>query len=182
MPAYELYGKVPYFVVVIRRAFEAEETATVVGHFSSTDECREWAEIDGSAILTHGVHKPTAYRVMSPPGASRVLTGRYVTGGSSDSDGFFSAGHGVVERPGETRDGVHTVVLADVQTQGGDPTPIVVGIFASSQDARLWVNLIDSFYPRLKFGEAAILRPVLTPEEFIGRVDEFRLKGEVAFT
>jgi hypothetical protein len=184
LPPYERYGKKPVSVILIFRSTD-EDSLTVVGHFDDKAQCQEWADLDGSRILTPGLHKPVAYQVMTPVYAGRLFTGRYVTGGSPDSDGFFSAGHGVTSRPGETRDGVHTVVVTRVPTEdrtepsGLKVMTVPIGIFASTQDASLWVNLLDSFYPRLNFGESAVLRPVLTPDQFVDKVEEFRLKGQV---
>jgi hypothetical protein len=185
MPADEMYGPKPVSVVLIFRTTD-EDSLTVVGHFDDQRQCQEWADIDGSAILTHGLHRPVGYRVITPVGAGRILTGRYVGSANQMSDGFFRAGYGVVPASGETRDGVPTVVVTRVPTRdteqpsGLSIVTVPIGIFASTQDASLWLNLVDSFYNHLGIGEAAILRPVLTPDEFVAKVDEFRLKGQVA--
>lgn len=185
MPANELYGMRPMRVAFISSK-DDEDQITVVGHFDTDEMVREWAEIDGARLLNPEVHAMTSYQVITPVGAGRLLTGRYVSG-SSTSDGFFRAGHGVTSGSGETRDGVHTVAITripvrdDLHPDGVRLVLAPIGIFASSQDASLWLNLFDSFYPNLKVGEASFLRPVLDPDDLIRQIDVFREKGEVTF-
>lgn len=176
MPAYETYGENPTSVIMISRQTDLQ-SVTVIGPFDDERRCPEWADAYGSGILTPGLHMARVYKVIQPNAASRILTGRYV-GNAQKEDGLFRAGYGVVTPDGERPDGVPTVAVTRVSTRG-DVVTAAVGIFASSQDARVWVNLLDSYYPRRAIGENTVLRSVLTPEQFADKVDEFRLKGQV---
>lgn len=183
MPTYQLNAPA---VALIGRESDSE-SVTVIGPFGSVGECGNWAAARGLDMLTRGVHTMSGHQVMPPDYAERMLTSRYIGGyhPADDGTGYFRGGSGLVDRLGESRDGVPTVAVMrvpdpDALGPHGPGKLVAMGIFASSQDATTWMHRIDSFYPRVKISERATLRSVLTPDQFFDKLEEFRLKGQIA--